>query len=135
MMRACPAGGVRFGLVCDVGVVIAARGPRGRALKMCRAAAHAGPAVPEMGVMLWGVAARVGTPCDRVGAGGCQGARDWQKVNATTILVLGALAMAAILFGGGEDALHATENFVAAGIRAGHEEAHAHEAKRRRARG
>ena len=41
----------------------------------------------------------------------------WQKVNATTILVLASLAMCMILFGGGEDAEKSTENFVAAEMR------------------
>ena len=41
----------------------------------------------------------------------------WQKVNATAILCFGALVMGAILFGAGEDAEKAEENFVAAEMR------------------
>ena len=107
-------GGVLFGLACDVGVVVAAKRESKGALKMCRyctldqlrAGRHAG-----------GVALAWGAKRDRVGAGGCKVLATWQKVNATTILVLGALFMAAILFGGGEDAEQSTENFVAAEMR------------------
>lgn len=71
----------------------------------------------ELGVMLWGVALAWGAKRDRVGAGGCKVLATWQKVNATTILVLASLAMCMILFGGGEDAEKSTENFVAAEMR------------------
>ena len=63
----------------------------------------------ELGVMLWGVALAWGKESDRIGAGGCKVLATWQKVNATTILVLASLAMCMILTGGGEDAEKSTE--------------------------
>ena len=109
-------GGVLFGLACDVGVVVAAKRESKGALKTCRTL-HTLDQLFELGVMLWGVALAWGTKRDRVGAGGCKVLATWQKVNATTILVLASLAMCMILFGGGEDAEKSTENFVAAEMR------------------
>ena len=109
-------GGMAFGLACDVGTVIAARLESKPAQKMCKVL-HTLDELFELGVMLWGVALAWGAKSDRVGAGGCKVLATWQKVNATTILVLASLAMCMILFGGGEDAEQSTENFVAAEMR------------------
>ena len=109
-------GGVLFGLACDVGVVIAAKRESKGALKVCRIL-HTLDQLFELGVMLWGVALAWGAKRDRVGAGGCKVLATWQKVNATTILVLASLAMCMILFGGGEDPEQSTENFVATEMR------------------
>ena len=109
-------GGVLFGLVCDVGVVVAAKRESKGALKMCRIL-HTLDQLFELGVMLWGVALAWGAKRDRVDAGGCKVLATWQKVNATAILCFGALVMGAILFGAGEDAEKAEENFVAAEMR------------------
>ena len=109
-------GGVLFGLVCDVGVIIAAKRESKGALKMCKIL-HNLDQLFELGVMLWGIALAYGKKSDRVGAGGCKVLATWQKVNATAILCFGALVMGAILFGAGEDAEKAEENFVAAEMR------------------
>ena len=105
-------GGVLFGLACDVGVVIAAKRESKGALKMCKIL-HNLDQLFELGVMLWGVALAWGKESDRIGAGGCKVLATWQKVNATTILVLASLAMCAIMTGGGEDAEKSTESYVA----------------------
>ena len=109
-------GGLLFGLVCDVGHVIAAKMESKPALKMCKVLIKLDQFF-ELGVMLWGVDLAYGKKSDRVGAGGCKVLATWQKVNATTILVLASLAMCMILFGGGEDPEQSTENFVAAEMR------------------
>ena len=109
-------GGMAFGLACDVGVVIAARKDFIWTLKMCKIL-HNLDQLFELGVMLWGVALAWGKESDRIGAGGCKVLATWQKVNATAILCFGALVMGAILFGAGEDAEKAEENFVAAEMR------------------
>ena len=109
-------GGVLFGLVCDVGVVIAAKRESKPALKMCKIL-HNLDQLFELGVMLWGVALAWGKKSDRIGAGGCKVLATWQKINATTILVVASLAMCMILFGGGEDAEKSTEQYIATEMR------------------
>ena len=109
-------GGMAFGLACDVGVVIAARKESKPALKLCKVLIKLDQFF-EFGVHLWGVDLAYGKKSARVDAGGCKVLATWQKVNATTILVLASLAMCMILFGGGEDAEQSTENFVAAEMR------------------
>ena len=108
-------GGMAFGLACDLGAVIAAR-LESSWLKICKVL-HNLDQLFELGVMLWGIALAYGKKSDRVGAGGCKVLATWQKVNATAILCFGALVMGAILFGAGEDAEKAEENFVAAEMR------------------
>ena len=109
-------GGMAFGIACDLGVVIAARLESETLLKLCKVL-HNLDQLFELGVMLWGIALAYGKKSDRVGAGGCKVLATWQKVNATAILCFGALVMGAILFGAGEDAEKAEENFVAAEMR------------------
>ncbi|CAH0378482.1 unnamed protein product [Pelagomonas calceolata] len=109
-------GGIVFGLICQVGVVIAARKESKPALKLCKVLIKLDQFF-EFGVHLWGVDLAYGKKSDRVGAGGCKVLATWQKVNATAILCFGALVMGAILFGAGEDAEKAEENFVAAEMR------------------
>ena len=109
-------GGLLFGLVCDVGHVIAAKKESKPALKLCKVLIKLDQFF-EFGVHLWGVDLAYGKKSDRVGAGGCKVLATWQKVNATAILCFGALVMGAILFGAGEDAEKAEENFVAAEMR------------------
>merc|ERR1719271_759189 len=95
-----------FGLACDLGTVIAAKMESKPALKMCKVL-HTLEELFELGVMLWGIDLAWGKKSDRVGAGGCKVLATWQKVNATTILVVASLAMCMILTGalcgGGED--------------------------------
>ena len=109
-------GGVLFGLVCDVGVIIAAKRESKGALKMCKIL-HNLDQLFELGVMLWGVALAWGTKSDRIGAGGCKVLATWQKVNATVILVLASLVMCMIMTGGGEDAEKSTEQYIATEMR------------------
>ena len=110
-------GGLLFGLVCDVGVVIAARKESKPALKLCKMLIKLDQLF-EMGVMLWGVAlAYPVKKSDRIGAGGCKVLATFQKVNAISTLSFGGLVLATILWGGGEDAEKSTENFVAAEMR------------------
>ena len=106
-------GGLLFGLVCDVGHVIAAKKESKPALKMCKVLIKLDQLF-ECGVMLWGVDLAYGKKSDRVGAGGCKVLATWQKVNATFILVVASLAMCMILTGGGEDAEKAEEMYVGA---------------------
>ena len=100
-------GGVLFSLVCDVGVVIAARKESKPALKLCNVLMKLDQLF-ECGVMLWGVDLAYGKKSHRVGAGGCKVLATWQKINATFILVASSLAMCMILTslltGGGKDA-------------------------------
>ena len=104
-------GGMAFGLACDLGAVIAAK-LESSWLKICKVL-HNLDELFELGVMLWGIALAYGKKSDRVGAGGCKVLATWQKVNATTILVVASLAMCMILTGalcgGGEDAEKSTE--------------------------
>ena len=109
-------GGMLFGLVCEVGVAISAKIRSETLMQMCKILCTLDQLF-ELGVMLWGVALAWGKKSDRIGAGGCKVLATWQKVNATTILVLASLAMCMILTGGGEDAEKSTENFVAAEMR------------------
>ena len=104
-------GGLLFGLVCDVGHVIAAKKESKPALKMCKVLIKLDQLF-ECGVMLWGVDLAYGKKSDRVGAGGCKVLATWQKINATFILVAASLAMCMILTGGGEDAEKSTEMYV-----------------------
>ena len=108
-------GGMAFGLACDLGAVIAAR-LESSWLKICKVL-HNLDELFELGVMLWGIDLAWGKKSDRVGAGGCKVLATWQKVNATAILCFGALVLGAVLFGAGEDAEKAEENFVAAEMR------------------
>ena len=105
-------GGIVFGLICQVGVVIAAKKESKPALKLCKVLIKLDQFF-EFGVHLWGVDLAYGKKSDRVGAGGCKVLATWQKVNATTILVVASLAMCMILTGalcgGGEDAEKSTE--------------------------
>ena len=100
-------GGLLFGLVCDVGHVIAAKKESKPALKLCKVLIKLDQLF-ECGVMLWGVDLAYGKKSDRVGAGGCKVLATWQKINATFLLVAASLAMCMILTGalcgGGEDA-------------------------------
>ena len=109
-------GGIVFGLICQVGVVIAARKESKPALKLCKVLIKLDQFF-EFGVHLWGVDLAYGKKSDRVSAGGCKVLATWQKVNATAILCFGALVMGPVLFGAGEDAEKAEENFVAAEMR------------------
>ena len=109
-------GGIVFGLICQVGLVIAAKKESKPALKLCNVLIKLDHLF-EFGVHLWGVDLAYGKKSDRVDAGGCKVLATWQKVNATAILCFGALVMGAILFGAGEDAEKAEENFVAAEMR------------------
>ena len=109
-------GAFAFGLVCDVGVLIAAKKESKPALKMCKMLIKLDQLF-ECGVMLWGVDLAYGKKSDRVGAGGCKVLATWQKVNATFILVVASLAMCMILFGGGEDAEKSTEQYIATEMR------------------
>ena len=109
-------GGIVFGLICQVGVVIAARKESKPALKLCKVLIKLDQFF-EFGVHLWGVDLAYGKKSARVDAGGCKVLATWQKINATAILCFGALVMGAVLFGAGEDAEKAEENFVAAEMR------------------
>ena len=110
-------GAFAFGLVCDVGVVIAAKKESKPALKMCKVLMKLDQLF-EMGVMLWGVAlAYPVKKSDRIGAGGCKVLATFQKVNAIATLSFGGLVLATILWGGGEDPEKAEENFVATEMR------------------
>ena len=106
-------GGVLFSLVCDVGVVIAARKESKPALKLCNVLMKLDQLF-ECGVHLWGIDLAYGKKSHRVGFGGCKVLATWQKVNATFILVVASLAMCMILTGGGEDAEKAEEMYVGA---------------------
>jgi len=106
-------GGMLFSLVCDVGVVIAARKESKPALKLCKVLIKLDQFF-EFGVHLWGVDLAYGKKSARVDAGGCKVLATWQKVNATFILVVASLAMCMILTGGGEDAEKAEETYVGA---------------------
>ena len=101
-------GGIVFGLICQVGVVIAARKESKPALKLCKVLIKLDQFF-EFGVHLWGVDLAYGKKSDRVDAGGCKVLATWQKINATFILVAASLAMCMILTGGGEDAEKSTE--------------------------
>ena len=109
-------GGIVFGLICQVGLVIAAKKESKPALKLCNVLIKLDHLF-EFGVHLWGVDLAYGKKSDRVDAGGCKVLATWQKVNATAILCFGALVMGAILWGGGEDAEKSTEDFVAREMR------------------
>ena len=109
-------GGIVFGLICQVGVVIAAKKESKPALKLCKVLIKLDQFF-EFGVHLWGVDLAYGKKSARVDAGGCKVLATWQKINATAILCFGALVMGAVLFGAGEDAEKAEENFVAAEMR------------------
>jgi len=109
-------GGIVFGLICQVGLVIAAKKESKPALKLCNVLIKLDHLF-EFGVHLWGVDLAYGKKSARVDAGGCKVLATWQKVNATAILCFGALVMGAILWGGGEDAEKSTEDFVAREMR------------------
>ena len=100
-------GGIVFGLICQVGLVIAAKKESKPALKLCNVLIKLDHLF-EFGVHLWGVDLAYGKKSDRVGTGGCKVLATWQKINATFLLVAASLAMCVILTGalcgGGEDA-------------------------------
>ena len=96
-------GGIVFGLICQVGLVIAAKKESKPALKMCNVLKELDQLF-ECGVHLWGIDLAYGKKSHRVGFGGCKVLATWQKVNATAILCFGGLVLAAMLFSGGEDA-------------------------------
>ena len=94
-------GGILGGLVCEVGVIIAVKMESETLFKLCKILYFLDQLF-ESGVMLWGVALAWGTKSDRIGAGGCKVLATWQKINATTILVVASLVMCMIMTGGGE---------------------------------
>ena len=101
-------GGIVFGLICQVGVVIAAKKESKPALKLCKVLIKLDQLF-ECGVMLWGVDLAYGKKSDRVGAGGCKVLATWQKVNSLmTISFLGLVLMAIMNGGGEEDPLKST---------------------------
>ena len=88
-------GGIVFGLICQVGLIIATKKESKPALKLCNVLIKLDHLF-EFGVHLWGVDLAYGKS-DRVGTGGCKVLATWQKVNATAILCFGALVLAAIM--------------------------------------
>ena len=101
-------GGIVFGLICQVGVVIAAKKESKPALKLCKVLIKLDQLF-ECGVMLWGVDLAYGKKSDRVGAGGCKVLATFQKVNSLmTISFLGLVLMAIMNGGGEEDPLKST---------------------------
>ena len=101
-------GGIVFGLICQVGVVVAAKKESKPALKLCKVLIKLDQLF-ECGVMLWGVDLAYGKKSDRVGAGGCKVLATWQKVNSLmTISFLGLVLMAIMNGGGEEDPLKST---------------------------
>ena len=101
-------GGIVFGLICQVGVVIAARKESKPALKLCKVLIKLDQFF-EFGVHLWGVDLAYGKKSDRVGAGGCKVLATFQKVNSLmTISFLGLVLMAIMNGGGEEDPLKST---------------------------
>ena len=109
-------GGIVFGLICQVGLIIETKKESKPALKLCNVLIKLDHLF-EFGVHLWGVDLAYGKKSARVDAGGCKVLATWQKVNATTILVLASLAMCAIMTGGGEDAEKSTEQYIATEMR------------------
>ena len=89
-------GGIVFGLICQVGLIIATKKESKPALKLCNVLIKLDHLF-EFGVHLWGVDLAYGKKSDRVGTGGCKVLATWQKVNATAILCFGALVLAAIM--------------------------------------
>ena len=104
-------GGVLFSLVCDVGVVIAARKESKPALKLCNVLMKLDQLF-ECGVMLWGVDLAYGKKSHRVGAGGCKVLATFQKVNSLMTISFLGFSLMAIMNGGGEDAETSTEMYV-----------------------
>ena len=102
-------GGIVFGLICQVGLIIATKKESKPALKMCKVLMKLDQLF-EMGVMLWGVAlAYPVKKSDRIGAGGCKVLATFQKVNSLmTISFLGLVLMAIMNGGGEEDPLKST---------------------------
>ena len=101
-------GGIVFGLICQVGLVIAAKKESKPALKLCNVLIKLDHLF-EFGVHLWGVDLAYGKKSDRVGAGGCKVLATFQKVNSLmTISFLGLVLMAIMNGGGEEDPLKST---------------------------
>ena len=101
-------GGIVFGLICQVGVVIAAKKESKPALKLCNVLIKLDHLF-EFGVHLWGVDLAYGKKSDRVDAGGCKVLATFQKVNSLmTISFLGLVLMAIMNGGGEEDPLKST---------------------------
>ena len=102
-------GGIVFGLICQVGVVIAAKKESKPALKLCKVLIKLDQFF-EFGVHLWGVDLAYGKKSDRVGTGGCKVLATWQKVcSLMTASFCGLLLMAIMSKGGEEDPLKSTE--------------------------
>ena len=101
-------GGIVFGLICQVGVVIAAKKESKPALKMCKVLMKLDQLF-EMGVMLWGVFLAYGKKSDRVGTGGCKVLATWQKVCSLMTASFCGLLLMMMMNGGGEDPLKSTE--------------------------
>ena len=101
-------GGLLFGIVCDVGVVIAAKKESKPALKLCKVLIKLDQLF-ELGVNLWGIDLAYGKKSDRVGAGGCKVLATFQKVNSLMTISFLGLVLMAMMNGGGEDPLKSTE--------------------------
>ena len=101
-------GGIVFGLICQVGVVIAAKKESKPALKLCNVLIKLDHLF-EFGVHLWGGDLAYGKKSDRVGAGGCKVLATFQKVNSLMTISFLGLVLMAIMNGGGEDPLKSTE--------------------------
>ena len=101
-------GGIVFGLICQVGVVIAAKKESKPALKMCKVLMKLDQLF-ELSVMLWGVTLAYGKKSERVGTGGCKVLATWQKVCSLMTASFCGLLLMAMMNGGGEDAEKSTE--------------------------
>ena len=101
-------GGIVFGLICQVGVVIAAKKESKPALKLCKMLIKLDQFF-ELGVMLWGVDLAYGKKSDRVGTGGCKVLATWQKVCSLMTASFCGLLLMMMMNGGGEDPLKSTE--------------------------
>ena len=104
-------GGIVFGLICQVGVVIAAKKESKPALKLCKVLIKLDQLF-EFGVHLWGVDLAYGKKSDRVGAGGCKVLATFQKVNSLMTISFLGFSLMAIMNGGGEDDEKSTEMYV-----------------------
>ena len=94
-------GGLLFGLVCDVGHVIAAKKESKPALKMCNVLIKLDQLF-ELGVMIWGIDLAYGKK-NKVGTGGCKVLATWQKVCSLMTASFCGLLLMMMMNGGGED--------------------------------
>ena len=102
-------GGIVFGLICQVGLIIATKKESKPALKLCNVLIKLDHLF-EFGVHLWGVDLAYGKKSDRVGTGGCKVLATWQKVcSLMTASFCGLLLMLIMNGGGEEDPLKSTE--------------------------